>query len=72
MGYRSREDFLKWYERDPILLQRNKLLMLGVSEEEIVVMERLLDDKALRSIELAKSSSFPDKSELFKGVFRGE
>jgi TPP-dependent pyruvate/acetoin dehydrogenase alpha subunit len=72
LGYRSREDFLKWYERDPVLTQRKKLLELEVGEKEIADMEGLLDAKALHSIELAKSSDFPDKSELFKGVFHGE
>lgn len=72
LGYRSRADFLKWYERDPVLVQRRKLLGLGIKEEEVVAMEKFLDAKALHSIELAKSSGFPDKSELFKGVFCGE
>lgn len=69
LGYRSKEDFLKWYERDPILLQRKKLLELGIAEDEISTMEKSLDAKVLRSIDLAKSSEYPDKSELFKGVF---
>ncbi len=72
LGYRSKEDFLEWYKRDPVLVQRKKLLELGVGEEDVIAMEKILDAKALRSIELAKSSSFPDKSELFKGVFCGE
>lgn len=72
LGYRSREDFLSWYERDPISVQRKKLLGLGVSEEEVVAMEKSLDAKALDSIELAKIDDFPDKNELFMEVFHGE
>jgi len=72
LGYRSRDDFLPWLERDPILVQRQKLLSLGVSEEEIVNLENDLDEQVLRSVELAKATDFPDKNELFRGVFYGK
>ena len=72
LGYRSKEEFLEWYKRDPILVQRQKLLGLGVHEKEIVNIEKALDKKAMEGIKLAQVADFPDKSELFRGVFNGE
>ena len=35
-GYRSEEEFKKWFKKDPVKLQRKKLLKLGTTEEEII------------------------------------
>ena len=72
LGYRPKEDFDRWFERDPIAVQRKKLLSFGVAEGEIVELEKSLDAKALKSIELAKTANFPGKDEIFKRVFHGE
>ena len=41
-GYRSREEFEEWYRKDPVNLQRNRLLHQGIKEEEIVKIEEVL------------------------------
>ena len=68
-GYRSREEFEKWLEIDPVSLQRKKLLGNGVSESEIVSIEKQIDSQVLKSKEKAQGDSFPDLEELYYGVF---
>ncbi len=68
-GYRSREEFEKWHKKDPIILQRKKLLKLGVKEKEIIKLEKKIDRQIEKSIKLAKKALFPAKSETYQDVF---
>jgi len=68
-GYRSREEFEEWYKKDPIDLQRKKLLRLGIKEEEIIKLEKEIDNKIENSLKLAKEAPFAEVSELYNGVF---
>lgn len=68
-GYRSKEEFEEWYKRDPVSLQRKKLLRLGVSEAEIRKIEKENDSKIENGIRLAKEAPFAEECELYKGVF---
>lgn len=68
-GYRSREEFEEWYKKDPIKMQREKLLTLGIGEEEIRRIEIEIGDKIDRSVILAREAPFAEISELCKGVF---
>lgn len=68
-GYRSIEELEKWKEVDPIDLQRGKLLQEGLSEEAIIEREQAIDSYIESSISLAKKAPFPDKAELYEGVF---
>jgi len=68
-GYRSREEFEEWYKKDPIDLQRKKLLRLGIKEEEIIKLEKEIDNKIENSLKLAKKAPFAEVSELYNGVF---
>lgn len=67
-GYRSRKEFDEWYARDPVLLQREKLLSNGHDEAEIRGLEEKIDDQITRSLNLAKGSGYSDKSELYRDV----
>jgi len=68
-GYRSEEEFKRWYEVDPVNLQRKKLLKNAYSEKEIKKLERKIDKQIDNSVKLAQKAPFPDGSELFKGVY---
>ena len=68
-GYRSRDEFEEWYKRDPVNLQREKLLELGCDEAEIQRIERNIDAQIERSIKLAQKAPFSDESELYKGIY---
>jgi TPP-dependent pyruvate/acetoin dehydrogenase alpha subunit len=68
-GYRSRDEFEDWYKVDPINMQRKKLLELGIKEEGIIKVEREIDNQIMSSLKLAQKAPFPDRSELYEGVY---
>ncbi len=68
-GYRSRKEFEKWYQKDPINLQRKKLLNMGIKEEKIKKLEEDITSQIERSIRLAKKAPFVETSETYKDVF---
>jgi len=68
-GYRSREEFEEWHKKDPVNLQRKKLLQQGINEEEIIKLEEEISNKIENSVRLAKEAPFADVNELYKGVF---
>ena len=67
-GYRSRTEFEEWKKNDPIVLQRNKLVDLGVDLGVIEELEREVDCKVNGSFEKAKEGGFCEASELYEGV----
>ena len=71
-GYRSREEFEEWYKKDPVNLQREKLLRQGIKEDQIITIEREIDDRIENSLRLAKEAPFAEDSELYRGVFADE
>jgi pyruvate dehydrogenase E1 component alpha subunit len=68
-GYRSRKEFEEWRKKDPVDLQRKKLLKLGISEEEIIRLEQEIKAQIDNSIRLAREAPFADANELRHGVF---
>ena len=68
-GYRSKEEFERWYKMDPVNLQRKKLEENGYPEEVIQQLEKQINKQIDDSIELAKKAPFPDESELFEDVY---
>lgn len=71
-GYREQKEFVQWYKRDPVLLQRKRLLRLGVAEEAIKKEEEAMEKQIAESIERAKKAKFPEPKELFTNVFYGK
>jgi pyruvate dehydrogenase E1 component alpha subunit len=67
-GYRSRKEFEEWYARDPVLLQREKLLTDGYDEAEIRGLERAIDDQISRSVKLAQEAQHSDKNEIYRDL----
>ena len=70
-GYRSREELLKWLEKDPLYIHRLKLTDLGYTDE-VEEIEKQIREQVLASRIKAQEAPFPDKDELMKGVFYGE
>jgi len=68
-GYRPKKEFEKWYKKDPIGLQRKKLLKSGIKEKTIMKIEKEIDLKIVKSIKLAKKATFARSSEIYKDVF---
>lgn len=68
-GYRSKDEFEEWYKKDPVNIERKKLLELGCNEAEIQKIEGNLKAQIERSIKLAQDASFSDRSELYKEIY---
>lgn len=68
-GYRSRRDFVKWQSRDPLSLERRKLLKLGLREETIVNLESAINSRIETAVRLAKSAKFTKPHELYTDIF---
>ena len=68
-GYRSRKEMLSWLERDPVKLQRERLIKIGLEEKEVTAMERRINEQIERSITKAKQAPFPAKSEFKTDVY---
>ncbi|UCD54962.1 MAG: thiamine pyrophosphate-dependent dehydrogenase E1 component subunit alpha [Candidatus Omnitrophota bacterium] len=71
-GYRSKEEFEKWHKKDPVNLQRKKLLRFGIEEEQIRKLEVEIEGRIENSIRLAQKAPFTEISELHRDVFYEE
>lgn len=69
LGYRSKEEFEEWFKRDPLILQRKKLLTQGESEASVRELERQVDDRLEDGLRKAQAAPFPPSEELHQGVF---
>lgn len=67
-GYRTRAEFEEWYKVDPVNLQRDRLIKRGL-KSAVVLIESKIQEQIERSITLAKDAPFPEKADLFKGVW---
>ena len=53
-GYRGKEEFEKWFKKDPIFLQRSKLLGNGIDEDTICVIEKEISGKLFQQLKMRK------------------
>ncbi len=68
-GYRSRKEFEVWKRKDPVALQRKKLLALGMSERAVKKLEHTILTHIEHSIVKAQKAPFPKPSDLMKHIF---
>jgi len=69
-GYRSIEEFHNWEKKDPIMIQRKKLIYdFNIDEKELIVLEQKIKEKVNESVDLAKRSSFSNTADLYMDVF---
>ncbi len=68
-GYRKKEDYAHWLDKDPVKLQREKLGLIGVKESEIKKIESTIDNNIERSLTNALNATFPSDPELFTDVY---
>ena len=71
-GYRSKEEFKKWYKYDPIIMQRRRVLKSGVKERTILSIEKEIDKNIEKSIEAAQKAPFANVNEVYTNVFYGK
>lgn len=68
-GYRDREEYERWLEKDPLGVQLKRLSDLGIASEEIMSTEKRITAKVLIAQMLAKQAPFAKKEELFTNVY---
>lgn len=68
-GYRHREEMEPWLLKDPVDLQRRRLLEQGISKQEIQNLEKGVEDQISASLQKAKEDPYPSPSELYQDVF---
>ncbi len=69
LGYRSRDDYEAWRQRDCLTLQRARLVDAGHGEEALRSLEQDIDERLQQDVARAKVAPPPGPEELFKGVF---
>ena len=68
-GYRSRREFEKWRKKDPVNLQRKKLLKLGARNSDLRKIERKIDRQIDNSIICARNADFPDPRGICRDLY---
>lgn len=68
-GFRGRSEYEDWLKRDPIGLQRNRLLNCGWTNNQIVKEEKVVDHQLEQSITRAQNAPAAPAAELYLGVF---
>jgi acetoin:2,6-dichlorophenolindophenol oxidoreductase subunit alpha len=69
-GYRNKDTIQReWIDRDAVLVQRRRLLDLGMDEATVEVLEAGIDAQVRASVERAANSPIPTPDRLFAGVF---
>jgi pyruvate dehydrogenase E1 component alpha subunit len=67
-GYRSRETYDEWLKRDPLDVQRSRLLELGY-ESIILELENTISAHVKGALAKAQSADHPDPSSVCQGVW---
>jgi len=68
-GFRLRSEYEEWLERDPIVLQRDRLLGGGWTEEQMAKEEEVINQQLEQSIKGAQAAPAAPAKELYVGVF---
>ena len=58
--YRTEEELQRWLARDPVKIARERLISLGVAEEEIADSERATTELMDRAVQRALAAPYPD------------
>lgn len=68
-GYRPRKEFERWLNKDPLTLQRKKLLDSGVAESFLQRIEKAIGRQIEKSLTSAYNASFAEREETYKDVY---
>jgi pyruvate dehydrogenase E1 component alpha subunit len=67
--YRPAEEVQEWLARDPLIVARNRLLEMGVAEEEIAERDAQAERIVAEAVDAAKSAPDADPREAFTDVW---
>lgn len=68
-GYRNKDEYERWFERDCVSLQRERLVNNGMADEDVREIERRIDDRVNSSVVHAQNAPLADLQEIYTGVF---
>lgn len=69
-GYRPKKEFEEWYDKDPVKIQRLKLIGLDFEDNTIENIEKDIEEKIYQSVSRAKNAPLSDYKEVYKDVFK--
>lgn len=70
-GFRPDEEIDAWMNRDPVDIARDNLMSEGlVADQDIADLEEKIETEIAKAFDFARNSPFPDRSELFKKVYK--
>ena len=73
LGYRSKEEFQDWQEKDPLKHLESNLLKAGSNfSQKLAAIKSEVNLEIRLAFEFAISSPFPLQSEAYEGVFASE
>jgi len=67
-GYRSRDEFEKWFKVDPVHLQRGKLLRM-FPEAEVAALEKEINNQVEKSRLRAQEAAFPRPGVAYEDLY---
>jgi pyruvate dehydrogenase E1 component alpha subunit len=71
IGYRSKDEFMSWKSKDPIMRLEGQLVGMGVlGEEDIGRMEADIKKEVEQAFAFAESSPFPSADETFTHLYK--
>jgi pyruvate dehydrogenase E1 component alpha subunit len=68
-GYRSKDEYQRWLQKDSQAVQRRRLLQQGLPESKLAALEDEIDKVVSRSVAKAKAADKPAPHRLYHGVF---
>ena len=68
-GYRSAKERDSWVKKDPVSMQRSRLLANGMTEKAVLAGEKNIDQQLEKSIAKAKKAPFPKQKEALQDVY---
>jgi TPP-dependent pyruvate/acetoin dehydrogenase alpha subunit len=69
LSYRTRDEIDAWKGKDPIALMRGRLVDQGVSDDELIALEREVADRVDAAVAYATADEAPRVEELAAGVY---
>ncbi|MFQ5640158.1 MAG: thiamine pyrophosphate-dependent dehydrogenase E1 component subunit alpha, partial [bacterium] len=72
VGVKRNDDLKAWLKRDPIAIARTKLIDLGISSEQLALLDRAVQEEVDAAVDFARTSQYPLPEELMKDLFVGE
>jgi TPP-dependent pyruvate/acetoin dehydrogenase alpha subunit len=69
-GYRDESEYTRFLaDKDSLVMQRRRLVEMGVAEKDIAATEVAIEDRIAKAVQAAKAAPLPALEQLYRGVF---